>query len=282
MPKATPKQDLDLSRLNQNGTGTMHRTSILLLSLGLIAPYPLAAVQPWSAFSESTYPSQRGYQKHPKILRLEALVTRSMVPTNAKVPALRIRHQLLRPRTTLEQRARVSGVIKIQRGAKTLKRTSLKGETRWTLFEETLCGLTDEQLQVGDSVSVKLKFKNWPMLKRREAVRTQAYLELLDCEAKPMCSREAIGIAYFSSFYGIAGTAVLMPEESIRFLNQVGGYRGYPDVGECQSDCQGRIRAYYRDSLSEWDSGAFGPWVDSECSTAEEWGYEVECCIEGR
>jgi hypothetical protein len=88
-------------------------------------------------------------------------------------------------------------------------------------------------------------------------------------------------ISYFYSFIHDAPlTALVRPGEILTIYDEVGGCGPiHRDVAECEVSCDGRIRARNHDCLSGDGPGTFGPWVTAGCSTAEEFGYVVECCI---
>jgi hypothetical protein len=53
----------------------------------------------------------------------------------------------------------------------------------------------------------------------------------------------------------------------------------FRDIAQCEANDVGQVHAINHDCLSGAASGTFGPFVESGCSQAEEFGFMVECCI---
>ncbi len=90
-----------------------------------------------------------------------------------------------------------------------------------------------------------------------------------------------IVISYFYSYIQTEPLiAVVHPRETLTIYDELGGCGPiYRDIAKCEVSNDGQIRAYNHDCLSGPGPGTYGPWVSSGCSTAEEYGYIVECCI---
>ena len=90
-----------------------------------------------------------------------------------------------------------------------------------------------------------------------------------------------IVISYFYSYIHTEPLiAIVHPGETFTIYDELGGCGPvYRDIAECEVSYDGQIRTRNHDCLSGPGPGTYGPWVSSGCSTAEEYGYIVECCI---
>ena len=97
----------------------------------------------------------------------------------------------------------------------------------------------------------------------------------------PPVERDLIDLSYFYSFGDLSGTTSVLRGDTFTIWDQPGGCGPlFPDAAQCQTNYSGQVRAYNHDCLSEDGPGTFGPWVSQGCSTAEEFGFVVECCVE--
>lgn len=100
-----------------------------------------------------------------------------------------------------------------------------------------------------------------------------------DCDGE-VDELEPLDLSFFYSFGDMSGTATVLPGETFTIWNETGGCGPvFRDIAECRSNCLRQIRAFNHDCLSGEGPGTLGPWVSAGCSTAEEFGLVVECCV---
>jgi hypothetical protein len=88
-----------------------------------------------------------------------------------------------------------------------------------------------------------------------------------------------VKFSYFYSFGDLSGTNSMMPGDIFTIWDQPWGGSIFNDTAQCLTNNRGQIRAYNHDRLSEDGPGTLGQWKSQGCSTAEEFGYVVECCV---
>ncbi|HEX9724085.1 MAG TPA: CARDB domain-containing protein [Vicinamibacteria bacterium] len=96
----------------------------------------------------------------------------------------------------------------------------------------------------------------------------------------PPVERDLIDLSYFYSFGDLSGTTSVLRGDTFTIWDQPWSDSTFHDIAQCQTNHLGEVRAYNHDRLSEDGPGTFGEWVGKGCSTAEEFGYVVECCVE--
>jgi len=97
----------------------------------------------------------------------------------------------------------------------------------------------------------------------------------------PSGEQDLIDVSYSYSFGDLSGRASVLRGDTLTIWDEPGGCGPlFPDTAQCQTNHLGQVRAFNHDCLSKDGPGTFGPWVSRGCSTAEEFGFVVECCRE--
>ena len=121
----------------------------------------------------------------------------------------------------------------------------------------------------------------WIKAYKSKTAGTERKSEILASEIPSRPRERSTEISYSYSFNGVSGLASVPRGENFTIWKATGGCGpDFVDIALCQVSRSGRVRAYNHDCLSEEGPGTFGPWVRQGCSRAEEFGYEVMCCVE--
>ncbi len=86
-------------------------------------------------------------------------------------------------------------------------------------------------------------------------------------------------ISYFYDGFGPYDDLTTLGAGSTYVIhNEPGGWYGYPDIAECQVDCDNRMRAYNHDSVSAEGPGEYGALVSLDTCLADPGRSEANCC----
>ena len=274
-------------------------------ALALLASSAMADVK-WTAFSRNEFVSETA-QRHPRSTTVLLTIPREDGARFDDQVALDLKHTYLhrrsetRTRTHLTRRAKVRATVDILRDGERLQRTKLKGKTGLTVFHRSLCDFLSELLKPGDVVSVRFKFTKWPSLEIGDVVDSRVSLVPQGCHNLQECSGKPLVVSYKFSHRidsdrvntHFEGTEVLLRGEELVIQQELvhgpwgnssgdlsGPCSSSANIVLCEVSCEGAVRAYNHDCVSGSSVGVYGDFVTEGCSTAEDAGFVIDCCLE--